>query len=311
MADCFPDTQDHEPNVPISLSRVGVKGVKKLLTLHREGKRPIVLIPTFDAYVDLPSDQKGIHMSRTPEAISEVMEEATNSVAVEVESICAEIVSKMMTKHEYAKRVEVNMTSDYMFNRKSPVTHKNSQEMGKLIAKAVGIREGEEVKIRKSIGAEVVGMTVCPCAQESVKDADKRKLLEFLDEETTEKVLNTVTFASHNQRGVGTILIEVPENQKVNADKIIEIIEQSMSSPVCGLLKRPDENATVMNAHKKPVFVEDCVRNMDEKIIDEFAYLPDDTVITISQLNKESIHRHDAFAEKTSTMAELKEEMKV
>jgi len=289
MADCFPDTQDHEPNVPISLSRVGVKGVKKLLTLHREGKRPIVLIPTFDAYVDLPSDQKGIHMSRTPEAISEVMEEATNSVAVEVESICAEIVSKMMTKHEYAKRVEVNMTSDYMFNRKSPVTHKNSQEMGKLIAKAVGIREGEEVKIRKSIGAEVVGMTVCPCAQESVKEADKRKLLEFLDEETTEKVLNTVTFASHNQRGVGTILIEVPENQKVNADKIIEIIEQSMSSPVCGLLKRPDENATVMNAHKKPVFVEDCVRNMVEKIIDEFAYLPDDTVITISQLNKESI----------------------
>ena len=141
--------------------------------------------------------------------------------------------------------------------------------------------------------------------------ADKRKLLEFLDEETTEKVLNTVTFASHNQRGVGTILIEVPENQKVNADKIIEIIEQSMSSPVCGLLKRPDENATVMNAHKKPVFVEDCVRNMVEKIIDEFAYLPDDTVITISQLNKESIHRHDAFAEKTSTMAELKEEMKV
>ena len=311
MADCFPDTQDHEPNVPISLSRVGVKGVKKLLTLHREGKRPIVLIPTFDAYVDLHSDQKGIHMSRTPEAISEVMEEATNSVAVEVESICAEIVSKMMTKHEYAKRVEVNMTSDYMFNRKSPVTHKNSQEMGKLIAKAVGIREGEEVKIRKSIGAEVVGMTVCPCAQESVKEADKRKLLEFLDEETTEKVLNTVTFASHNQRGVGTILIEVPENQKVNADKIIEIIEQSMSSPVCGLLKRPDENATVMNAHKKPVFVEDCVRNMVEKIIDEFAYLPDDTVITISQLNKESIHRHDAFAEKTSTMAELKEEMKV
>ena len=203
------------------------------------------------------------------------------------------------------------MTSDYMFNRKSPVTHKNSQEMGKLIAKAVGIREGEEVKIRKSIGAEVVGMTVCPCAQESVKEADKRKLLEFLDEETTEKVLNTVTFASHNQRGVGTILIEVPENQKVNADKIIEIIEQSMSSPVCGLLKRPDENATVMNAHKKPVFVEDCVRNMVEKIIDEFAYLPDDTVITISQLNKESIHRHDAFAEKTSTMAELKEEMKV
>lgn len=311
MADCFPDTQDNKPRVPISLSRVGVTGVKKLVKLERKNKRPIILIPTFDAFVDLPSDQKGIHMSRTPEAISEVMEEATKSQSIRTENICEEIVNKMMEKHEYARRVEVNMTSDYMFNRKSPVTEKNSQEMAKLIAKAVGTRNGNEIIIHKYIGTEVVGMTVCPCAQESVKEADKRKLLEFLDEETTQKVLDTVTFASHNQRGIGTILIEVPKGEKVSADDLIEIIEESMSSPVCGLLKRPDENATVMNAHTKPVFVEDCVRNMVEKIIEKYSNLPDDTKVTLRQINKESIHRHDAFAEKVSTIAQLKEEMKI
>ncbi|MGN1363038.1 MAG: GTP cyclohydrolase MptA [Methanobrevibacter sp.] len=311
MADCFPDTQDNKPRVPISLSRVGVTGVKKLVKLERKNKRPIILIPTFDAFVDLPSNQKGIHMSRTPEAISEVMEEATKSQSIRTENICEEIVNKMMEKHEYARRVEVNMTSDYMFNRKSPVTEKNSQEMAKLIAKAVGTRDGNKVTIHKYIGTEVIGMTVCPCAQESVKEADKRKLLEFLDEETTQKVLDTVTFASHNQRGVGTILIEVPKGEEVSADDLIEIIEESMSSPVCGLLKRPDENATVMNAHTKPVFVEDCVRNMVEKIIEKYSDLPDDTKVTLRQINKESIHRHDAFAEKVSTIAQLKEEMKI
>ena len=311
MADCFPDTQDNKPRVPISLSRVGVTGVKKLVKLERKNKRPIILIPTFDAFVDLPSDQKGIHMSRTPEAISEVMEEATKSQSIRTENICEEIVNKMMEKHEYARRVEVNMTSNYMFNRKSPVTEKNSQEMAKLIAKAVGTRNGNEIIIHKYIGTEVVGMTVCPCAQESVKEADKRKLLEFLDEETTQKVLDTVTFASHNQRGIGTILIEVPKGEEVSADDLIEIIEESMSSPVCGLLKRPDENATVMNAHTKPVFVEDCVRNMVEKIIEKYSNLPDDTKVTLRQINKESIHRHDAFAEKVSTIAQLKEEMKI
>ena len=311
MADCFPDTQDNKPRVPISLSRVGGTGVKKLVKLERKNKRPIILIPTFDAFVDLPSDQKGIHMSRTPEAISEVMEEATKSQSIRTENICEEIVNKMMEKHEYARRVEVNMTSDYMFNRKSPVTEKNSQEMAKLIAKAVGTRNGNEIIIHKYIGTEVVGMTVCPCAQESVKEADKRKLLEFLDEETTQKVLDTVTFASHNQRGIGTILIEVPKGEEVSADDLIEIIEESMSSPVCGLLKRPDENATVMNAHTKPVFVEDCVRNMVEKIIEKYSNLPDDTKVTLRQINKESIHRHDAFAEKVSTIAQLKEEMKI
>ena len=312
MAVCLPDTQDDTPNVPIKLTRVGVTGVKKLLQLERTNKRPIILLPTFDAFVDLPSNQKGVHMSRNPEAISEVLETVSKDSPVDVESLCAKIVDKMMTKHEYAKRVEISMTTDFMFMRESPVTKNKTQEMAQLKAKAVGIRDQDSnVTIRKSIGAEVIGTTVCPCAQESVKESDKNKLLEFLDEETTQKVLDTVTFASHNQRGVGTLLIEVPEDKIVKAEDLIDIIEKSMSSPVCELLKRPDENATVMNAHQKPVFVEDCVRNMMEQIVAKYSDFPDDTLITARQENHESIHRHNAFAEKVTTLGELKEELHI
>ena len=312
MAVCLPDTQDDTPSIPIKLTRVGVTGVKKLIQLDRINKRPIILLPTFDAFVDLPNDQKGVHMSRNPEAISEVLEEVANDKGVAVESLCAKIVDKMMTKHEYAKRVEISMTTDFMFMKESPVTKNKTQEMAELKAKAIGYRNDKgEVTIKKSIGAELIGMTVCPCAQESVRESDKNKLLEFLDEETTQKVLDTVTFASHNQRGVGTLLIEVPEDQVVKAEDIIEIIEASMSSPVCELLKRPDENATVMNAHRKPVFVEDCVRNMMEKIAMKYSDFPDDTLITSRQENQESIHRHNAFAEKVTTMGELKEELNI
>ena len=312
MAVCLPDTQDGTPSIPIKLTRVGVTGVKKLLQLERVNKRPIILLPTFDAFVDLPNDQKGVHMSRNPEAISEVLETVANDKGVAVETLCAKIVDKMMAKHEYAKRVEISMTTDFMFMKESPVTKNKTQEMAKLKAKAIGYRdENGEVTIKKSIGAEVIGMTVCPCAQESVRESDKNKLLEFLDEETTQKVLDTVTFASHNQRGIGTLLIEVPKDKLVKAEDIIEIIETSMSSPVCELLKRPDENATVMNAHRKPVFVEDCVRNMMEKIATKYHDFPDDTLITSRQENEESIHRHNAFAEKVTTMGELKEELKI
>ena len=310
LAICLPDTQDDEPSIPIKLTRVGVTGVKKLLQLERKNKRPIILLPTFDAFVDLPFNQKGVHMSRNPEAISEVLDSISDDKSVGVESLCAKIVEKMMDKHEYAKRVEISMTTDYMFMRESPVTKHNTQEMANLKAKAVGLRDDEgNVEIRKSIGAELIGMTVCPCAQESVRESDKNKLLEFLDEETTQKVLDTVTFASHNQRGIGTLLIEVPEGWEVKGEDIIEIIEKSMSSPVCELLKRPDENATVMNAHRKPVFVEDCVRNMMEMIAEKYSDLPDDTLITSRQENQESIHRHNAFAEKVTTMGDLKEEL--
>ena len=312
MVVCLPDTQDDTPNIPIKLTRVGVTGVKKLLQVERKNKRPIILLPTFDAFVDLPNNQKGIHMSRNPEAISEVVETVANDNTIDIESLCAKIVDKMMIKHEYAKRVEINMTTDFMFMRESPVTKNKTQEMAKLKAKAIGFRdEAGNITIRKSIGAEVIGMTVCPCAQESVRESDKNKLLEFLDEETTQKVLDTVTFASHNQRGIGTLFIEVPENKKVEAEDLIHIIEDSMSSPVCELLKRPDENATVMNAHKKPVFVEDCVRNMMEKVAKKYADFPDFISVTARQENQESIHKHNAFAEKTTTIGELKSELRV
>ena len=310
LAICLPDTQDNAPNIPIKLTRVGVTGVKKLLQLERHNKRPIILLPTFDAFVDLPFNQKGVHMSRNPEAISEVLDSVSKDNTFGVESLCAKIVEKMMDKHEYARRVEISMTTDYMFMHESPVTKHETQETANLKAKAVGLRDDDgNIEIRKSIGAELIGMTVCPCAQESVRESDKNKLLEFLDEETTQKVLDTVTFASHNQRGIGTLLIEVPEGWEVKGEDIIEIIEKSMSSPVCELLKRPDENATVMNAHENPVFVEDCVRNMMEMIADKYSDLPDDTLITSRQENQESIHRHNAFAEKVTTMGELKQEL--
>ncbi len=310
LAICLPDTQDDAPNIPIKLTRVGVTGVKKLLQLERHNKRPIILLPTFDAFVDLPFNQKGVHMSRNPEAISEVLGSVSKDNTFGVESLCAKIVEKMMDKHEYARRVEISMTTDYMFMHESPVTKHETQETANLKAKAVGLRDDDgNIEIRKSIGAELIGMTVCPCAQESVRESDKNKLLEFLDEETTQKVLDTVTFASHNQRGIGTLLIEVPEGWEVKGEDIIEIIEKSMSSPVCELLKRPDENATVMNAHENPVFVEDCVRNMMEMIADKYSDLPDDTLITSRQENQERIHRHNAFAEKVTTMGELKQEL--
>jgi GTP cyclohydrolase-4 len=306
---CFPDTQDKIPTIPVHLTRVGVSGVKKLLKIEREGKRPIILLPTFDAFVDLPSKQRGIHMSRNPEAISDVLEEVVDGTAVEIESLCAEIVSTLLKKHTYAKRAEVSMKSDLMMVKRSPVTNLKTQEMTNIMADATGFRDGDEIVIRKMIGAEVVGMTACPCAQESVRETSREKLLEFLDIETAEKVLDSVTLASHNQRGRGMIMIEVPHQEVIRVEQLIKIIEESMSSSVCELLKRPDENAIVVHAHENPMFVEDCVRNMIQKIVNEFKHFPDDTLVTVRQINEESIHRHNAFAEKVATLGELKYEI--
>lgn len=305
----FPDTQDKQPKTPISLTRVGVTGVKKLLKIDRGNKRPIILLPTFNAFVDLPSTQKGVHMSRNPEAISEIIAESANEKEIHIENICANLVKKLLEKHEYAIRAETEAKSEYIINKYSPVTNKKTQETTQIISRAIALKdETGNISVRKMIGAEVIGMTVCPCAQESVEKDSKDKLLEFLDEETTNKVLDAVTFASHNQRGIGSILLEVPENQEVNVDDLINIIQNSMSSQVCEILKRPDENRVVTQAHQNPVFVEDCVRNMVLGILEKYPDLPDNSLVTIKQVNEESIHQHNAYAEKNTSFGELKEE---
>jgi GTP cyclohydrolase-4 len=82
-----------------------------------------------------------------------------------------------------------------------------------------------------------------------------------------------------------------------------------MSASVFELLKRADEANVVQTAHNNPKFVEDCVRTMAKNVVKDFEHLPDEAVITIKQINEESIHRHNAFAERVATIGDLRLEI--
>ena len=62
------DVQSLPPLRKFKLTRVGVKNMRKLIYIHRKGK-VIPLTTTISAYVDLPSFQKGAHMSRNVEVL--------------------------------------------------------------------------------------------------------------------------------------------------------------------------------------------------------------------------------------------------
>ncbi|EHP87220.1 GTP cyclohydrolase MptA [Methanotorris formicicus] len=304
------DIQATEPDIKVPLTRVGVTNLKKLVKIKRKNKRPIILLPTFEVFVDLPSFQKGVHMSRNPEVIEGIIEDAVEKDVYEMETICEEVVKKLFEKHEYATRAEVFMVSDFVLEERSPISKKHSQEVCKIMAKAYGVKENNGIKIKKLVGAEVVGITACPCAQNLLKEKsiENLKNLGFSDDEIG-KIMDSVVIATHNQRGIGTILIEVPEGYNVEIMKIIEIIKKSMSGEVYELLKRSDEAYVVEMAHKNPKFVEDCAREMIKRIVETFDYLPDEAKVLVRQVNQESIHRHDAFAERCATLGELRKEL--
>ena len=306
----LPDTQATPPDVRINLTRVGVKNVKKLVEVSRHEKRPVIFISTFDVYVDLPGSLKGANLSRNFEVIDEVLQQAIDGDVKEIENLCSAVARKLLDRHEYADRTEVFMRSEFMVKRETPVSHTTCHEVVKVHARAVARRTFRAHIVRKSIGAEVTGMTACPCAQNIMKERATHVFNTLgVDQKTIDSFFAEVPMATHNQRGRGFLCIETDDDQHVDLETIIMILKDSMSSGIYELLKRGDESHVVLAAHKNPRFVEDCVREMAKKVLAEFEYLSGDSMVTIKQTNEESIHQHDAYAERRATIAELVDEL--
>ncbi|GLI47400.1 GTP cyclohydrolase I FolE2 [Methanoculleus bourgensis] len=306
----LPDVQSSLPEVRINLTRVGVKNVQKLVEVARPGKRPVIFISNFDVFVDLPGSLKGANLSRNFEVIDDVLQQAIDGEVKVIEELCSVVARKLLDRHEYAERTEVRMRSQFMVRRETPVSETSCHEVVNVHASAIAQRNDGSPIIRKSIGAEVTGMTACPCAQNIMKD-HALHVLENLGvaEDKIEAFFEEVPMATHNQRGRGFLCVETDDDQYVSLEKIIKILKDSMSARIYELLKRGDESYVVMEAHKNARFVEDCVREMARKVIAQFRDLPGDSVVTIKQTNEESIHQHDAYAERKATIAELVAEM--
>jgi GTP cyclohydrolase I/GTP cyclohydrolase-4 len=117
--------------------------------------------------------------------------------------------------------------------------------------------------------------------------------------------------ATHNQRGLGTLHIGLPEHVDIDIDAatLVAIVEESMSSEIYELMKRSDEGHVVEKAHRRPRFVEDCVREMIRGVVERFPDLADDTFVSAHQLNLETIHQHNVVAERFGTLGEIRREL--
>jgi GTP cyclohydrolase-4 len=111
---------------------------------------------------------------------------------------------------------------------------------------------------------------------------------------------------THNQRNTTTLVIEVPGHYDIEADDLIDIVENSFSSPTYEILKRKDEARMVVEAHTKPMFVEDIVRKILSSLLANYPHLPDDVHVLVRSESEESIHKHNAFAERRTTLGELR-----
>ena len=303
------DVQQTFPAVHVSLTRAGVTNLRRIIRIVRGGQENL-FYADLDLFADLHPGQMGVHMSRFSDVLEEIAEEITLERSPNIETL-AERLACQVVESQRAIRAEAHIRAVYPMEKIAPLSGKKTQEIYTMIGIAVSTQARSPLTgifDKHIVGAEADGLTVCPCAQGMVREHSRERLLEEgFSPEQAERVLNAIPIASHNQRGRGTLLIGT--EYEVRAENLVEIIESAMSSETYDLLKRPDEFFVVNKAHHRPRFVEDVVREMLYSVVDVYGDLPDSAFVLAKQTNLESIHKHNAFAERYGTLGEIRREI--
>jgi GTP cyclohydrolase IV len=301
------DVQAQVPKLQVSLSRVGVTNVEKVIRIQANGTEQLYSA-RLDCFVDLGPQQKGAHMSRFEEVVNDALGEVVlGESALRAETLAQHIAEKVRDR-QGARRAEVHIEARYPEHKPAPESGIVTQEIYSLLGTAVA----SEIGTRRLVGVRAQGMTACPCAQKLVEGRSRERLLEDgFSEDEIARIFQAVPVATHNQRGLGTLHIGCPEDcdTDIDAETLLAVIENSMSSEIYELMKRSDEGAVVEKAHRRPRFVEDCVREMVRGVVDRFPILTERHFISARQENLETIHQHNVTAERFGLLGEIRREL--
>jgi GTP cyclohydrolase-4 len=301
------DVQSQLPPVQLSLTQVGVTNVEKVIRLRHDGVDQL-FSARFECVVELGRDQKGAHMSRFEEVVNEAIREVVLGESPFRAETLAEHIAQLARERQGARRAEVTVEARFPEYKPAPVSGIETQELYTLYGSAISTESGT----RRLIGVAAQGMTACPCAQELIAAGARERLSEDgFDPEQIDQILEAVPVATHNQRGLGTLHIGLPVGSEIELDarRLLEIVEQSMSSEIYELMKRSDEAHVVEKAHRRPRFVEDCVREMIKGVVEGLPELPDEAFVSARQENLETIHQHNVIAERFGTLGEIRAEL--
>jgi len=247
------DLQNQTDLRNIAIDKVGVKGIKYPIIVADREKKIQHTIADLDIYVELPHHKRGTHMSRFLEVLAKYQED---TIVDQLESLLLETKQILNADAAY-----IDLKFPYFLSKKAPVSGIES-----LLSYTCEFNASYREQMSLWIGVGVPVTTLCPCSKE-ISD-----------------------FGAHNQRS--EITLRVCYDAFVWLEELIDLAEDSCSCEIYPLLKRVDEKFVTEKAYQNPMFVEDVVREISQK-------LDADCRIKAYQIvseNFESIHNHNAYA---------------
>lgn len=249
------DVQNYRDSRNIPVDQVGVWDIEYPVVVKDRVNKTQNTVASIDMTVMLLPQFKGTHMSR--------MVEVLNSVRGEITMANMPLILKKMRDSLESPQAIISMRFPYFIEKKAPVSEISSMfPVSVLFSGFSDSKDGDSF----ILGVRVPVTTLCPCSKEISESG------------------------AHNQRSFVTLYLKFREF--VWIEELVKTVEECASCEVYPLLKRNDEKFVTEKAFSKPVFAEDVVRNVSEKM------MADSNVVwfMVETLHLESIHTHNAYA---------------
>ena len=247
------DVQKQIDERNVYLNEVGVKDLTFPIQIKKKDGTWENTKGIISLSVDLDPKQKGTHMSRFVDIIQE-----NNKLDIKHMRNILEIIKDRLE----AQSSYITLDFDYFIEKEAPVSKKIS-----YLDVSVEYRawlKGDDFEFEMTVNTPVT--TLCPCSKE-ISD-----------------------YSAHNQRA--NVALTIRTNEFIWIEDLVKICEESASSPIYSMLKRPDEKYVTEYAYDHPKFVEDVCREVKLKV----DKLPNIKRFEVEVESYESIHNHSAYA---------------
>jgi len=161
-----------------------------------------------------------------------------------------------------AESAHMEIEFPYFIEKTAPSS--GAKSLMEYVCRFAGENNGQKTDFM--VGVTVPVTTVCPCSKE------------------------ISSLGAHNQRSI--VKVNLRFRKFFWIEDVIKLVEDSASGEVYSLLKRADEKYVTEKAYRNPMFAEDVVRSIAEKLnrMDNFPWY------SVEAENLESIHNHSAYA---------------
>jgi GTP cyclohydrolase I len=248
------DVANERDDRGIPIDKVGVKDIRYPISVLDRANGRQQTVGTFNMYVSLPHSFKGTHMSRFIDVLNRHQGEiSVNSFSEILNGIRANL---------HAESAQLEVEFPYFIEKEAPVSRARGLMEYRCRMSGSSSNGGLDLKVEVSVPVN----TLCPCSK-AISDR-----------------------GAHNQRG--EVRVAFRSNGFVWIEEIAEIAESSGSSAVYSILKREDEKYVTEAAFDRPVFVEDVVRNVTQRL----DAMPKIVWYCVEVENFESIHNHSVYA---------------